>query len=85
MNVFLLVPTIVIVLWSIISIIVIVIELIKFYKDKLKWNNGKCKCGGEWECTGVLFNYNGINYNYTCRRCHGHTGYLRFDIEELED
>ena len=55
--------------WIIIILAILVfvtIISIDYYLTKKTWNNGKCKCGGNWVHTYALDDY---HYIYQCDKC----------------
>ena len=50
-----------------ILIVIIFISAILF--DNLQWNNGSCKCGGNWEFSNGSRENNVNHYYYHCDKC----------------
>ena len=48
-------------------IIIILVSAIAI--DKIRWNNGQCKCGGNWEFTNASREKNVSHYYYHCNKC----------------
>ena len=41
------------------------------FTDEVDWNNGQCKCGGQWELTEIESNPKSVltEYFYICDNC----------------
>ena len=41
------------------------------FTDEVDWNNGQCKCGGQWELMEIESNPTSVltEYFYTCDNC----------------
>ena len=52
-------------------VVIIIVNLVRYIKDKLNWNNGICKaCGEPWEFVGLTDSNDEVVQLYDC--CNGH-------------
>jgi len=59
-------------------IIFIIIKGISYLDEKHSekhWNNGYCKCGGQWEYVQFYPSPSEIKYYYECNKCHNIEGF----------
>lgn len=58
-----------------------VVIIISFYNEKRRWNNGKCKCGGNL----IIFDIDSQGCRgYECNRC-GKCVWISYHIDKIRE